>query len=62
LNAGGGNIVLQWSLLFFIVALMAALVGFGGLAATSAGIAKLFFFVFLMLSAASLIASLMRNA
>jgi uncharacterized membrane protein YtjA (UPF0391 family) len=57
----GGNVVLQWSLLFFIVALIAALIAFGGLAA-SAAVAKLFFFVFLTLSAGSLIASLIRSA
>jgi uncharacterized membrane protein YtjA (UPF0391 family) len=54
--------VLQWALLFLVVALIAALLGFGGLAAASAGIAKLVFFVFLMLFAISLIASLLRSA
>jgi uncharacterized membrane protein YtjA (UPF0391 family) len=54
--------MLQWSLLFLIIALIAALIAFGGLAAASAGVAKLFFFTFLTLSAASLIASLIRSA
>jgi uncharacterized membrane protein YtjA (UPF0391 family) len=54
--------VLQWAVLFLVVALIAALLGFGGLAAASAGIAKLVFFVFLMLFAVSLIASLLRIA
>ena len=54
--------MLHWALLFLIVALIAALLGFGGLAAASAGIAKLLFFVFLILFAVSLLASLLRSA
>jgi len=54
--------MLQWALLFLIIALIAALLGFGGVAATSVGAAKLVFFVFIVLFALSLLASLLRRA
>jgi uncharacterized membrane protein YtjA (UPF0391 family) len=41
-----GGIVLRWSLGFFIVALIAAVLGFGGIAATASGIAQCIFYVF----------------
>jgi uncharacterized membrane protein YtjA (UPF0391 family) len=40
--------MLRWALAFLIFALVAALFGFSGLAATSAGIAKTLFFIFLV--------------
>jgi uncharacterized membrane protein YtjA (UPF0391 family) len=40
--------MLKWALLFLIVAVFAGLFGFGGLAATAAGIARTLFFVFLV--------------
>jgi len=46
---------LRWALAFFVLALVAALFGFGGLAATSAGIAKTLFYVFLIVFLVSLI-------
>jgi len=55
-------IMLGWALTFLVVALIAAVFGFGGIAVASAGIAKLLFFVFLVLFAVSLIASLFRTA
>ncbi|MBD3244343.1 MAG: DUF1328 domain-containing protein [Chitinivibrionales bacterium] len=47
--------MLKWALVFFIVSLIAAVFGFGGIAAASAGIAKILFFVFLVLFVASVI-------
>jgi uncharacterized membrane protein YtjA (UPF0391 family) len=44
-----------WAAVFFIIALVAALFGFGGLAAGAVGIAKILFFVFLILAVVSLI-------
>lgn len=41
--------MLGWSILFLVLALIAGLFGFGGLASASAGIAKILFFVFLLL-------------
>ena len=40
--------MLHWSLMFLILALIAAVLGFGGLAGTAIGIAKVLFFVFLV--------------
>lgn len=54
--------MLGWALTFLVVALIAALFGFGGIAVASAGIAKILFFVFLVLFAVSLVASLFRAA
>jgi uncharacterized membrane protein YtjA (UPF0391 family) len=51
--------MLYWALLFFIVALIAAVFGFGGIAAGAAMIAKILFFVFLILFVASLIMGLL---
>ena len=47
--------MLRWALGFFVLALVAALFGFGGLAATSAGIAKTLFYVFLIVFLISLV-------
>lgn len=48
LNFEGGIDMLGWALTFFIVALIAAFLGFGGVATAAAGIAKILFFVFLV--------------
>jgi uncharacterized membrane protein YtjA (UPF0391 family) len=53
--------MLGWALTFFIVALIAAIFGFGGIAVASAEVAKILFVVFLILFAVSLIAGLMRR-
>jgi uncharacterized membrane protein YtjA (UPF0391 family) len=50
--------MLRWALAFFVLALVAALFGFGGLAATSAGIAKALFYIFLIVFLVSLIVGL----
>jgi uncharacterized membrane protein YtjA (UPF0391 family) len=47
--------MLSWALSFFILALIAAVFGFGGIASASAGIAKLLFFLFLILFIVSLV-------
>jgi len=41
--------MLHWSLIFLVIALIAAVLGFGGLAGTAVGIAKILFFVFLII-------------
>jgi uncharacterized membrane protein YtjA (UPF0391 family) len=41
--------MLHWTLVFLVVALIAALLGFGGIAGSAVGIAKILFFVFLVL-------------
>lgn len=47
-------IMLSWAITFLVIALIAAVLGFGGIAGTAVGIAKLLFFVFLILFVVSL--------
>jgi uncharacterized membrane protein YtjA (UPF0391 family) len=47
--------MLSWSITFLIIALIAAALGFGGIAGTAVGIAKILFFVFIVLFLLSLI-------
>jgi len=42
-------IMLRWAVVFFVVAIVAAIFGFGGIAGDAAWIAKILFFVFLVL-------------
>jgi uncharacterized membrane protein YtjA (UPF0391 family) len=42
--------MLHYAIVFFIIAIIAAVLGFGGIAASAAGIAKILFFVFLILA------------
>jgi uncharacterized membrane protein YtjA (UPF0391 family) len=53
--------MLRWALGFFIVALLAAVLGFSGIAVAAAGIAKIIFFVFLILFLVSLVSHLLRR-
>jgi len=53
--------MLHYAVVFFIIALVAALFGFGGIAAGAVGIAKLLFFVFVILAVASLLYGLIRR-
>jgi uncharacterized membrane protein YtjA (UPF0391 family) len=48
--------MLRWALAFLVMALIAAVLGFGGIAGTFAFFAKVLFFVFLVLFVVSLIA------
>jgi len=47
--------MLSWALLFLIVALVAGAFGFGLIASTAAGLAKILFFVFIVLFLIALI-------
>jgi uncharacterized membrane protein YtjA (UPF0391 family) len=49
------DVMLYWTAVFFVIALVAAVLGFGGVASSAAGVAKILFFVFLILGALSLI-------
>ena len=53
--------MLRWALVFFIIALVAALFGFGGIAVAAAGIARILFFIFVVLFLASLIMGLFQR-
>lgn len=47
--------MLRWSMSFIILALVAAVFGFSGIAASAVGIAKILFVIFLLLFVLSLI-------
>lgn len=47
--------MLRWSVIFLIIALIAALLGFGGIAGAAISIAKVIFFIFLTLFVITLI-------
>jgi uncharacterized membrane protein YtjA (UPF0391 family) len=49
------KLMLRWTVIFLIIALIAAVFGFGGIAAGAASIAKVLFFIFLVLFVLSLI-------
>lgn len=52
--------MLSWALTFLVIALIAAALGFGGVAGTATGIAQILFYVFIVLFVISLIAPRLR--
>jgi uncharacterized membrane protein YtjA (UPF0391 family) len=50
--------MLRWALIFFIIALVAAFFGFGGMAGLAADIGKFLFVAFLIVAAIALISGL----
>ena len=54
--------MLYYALVFLIIAIVAALLGFGAISFAAAGIAKILFFVFLVLFLLSLIRGLGARA
>jgi len=55
------HIMLGWALAFFIFAIIAAALGFGGIAGASAGIAQILFFVFLALLVLTFVVRALRG-
>ena len=53
-------IMLSWALTFLVIALIAAVLGFGGVVGTASYIAQILFFVFLVLFIISLIVPRVR--
>ncbi|GMG84250.1 hypothetical protein LNKW23_34650 [Paralimibaculum aggregatum] len=53
--------MLGWALTFFIIAIIAAVFGFGGIAAASAGIAQIIFIIFAALFVVALLANALRG-
>jgi uncharacterized membrane protein YtjA (UPF0391 family) len=47
--------MLYWAAVFFVIALISAIFGFGGIAQASMGVAQILFFIFLILFIISLI-------
>ena len=53
--------MLRWALIFLVVAIVAAIFGFAGIVDAAVGIARVLFFVFLVMFVISGIAGLMRH-
>ncbi|GGB24368.1 hypothetical protein GCM10011505_02080 [Tistrella bauzanensis] len=53
--------LLHWAIVFLIVALVAALLGFGGVAGTAMAGAKILFWVAIVIFVIALVAGLMRR-
>jgi uncharacterized membrane protein YtjA (UPF0391 family) len=53
--------MLHYAVVFFVIALIAAVFGFGGIAASAAGIAQVLFFVFIVLAVGSFLFGLIKR-
>jgi len=53
--------MLYYAIVFFVIALIAAALGFGGIAGAATGIAKVLFFVFVIMAVASFIIGLLKK-
>ncbi len=53
--------MLHYAVVFFVIALISAVLGFGGIAAGAAGIAKILFGVFLVMAIVSFLFGLGRR-
>lgn len=53
--------MLRYAVIFFIIALVAALFGFGGIAAGATEIAKILFFVFLVIAVITFVLNLLQK-
>lgn len=51
--------MIAWAITFLVLALVAAALGFGGIASAFAGIAKILFFIFVAIFIATLVMHLM---
>ncbi|MFN0186746.1 MAG: DUF1328 domain-containing protein [Aquabacterium sp.] len=54
--------MLYYAVVFFVIALVAALFGFGGIAASAVGIGKILFVVFAVLAVATFLFGLIKRA
>jgi uncharacterized membrane protein YtjA (UPF0391 family) len=57
----GISAMLRYALIFLVVALVAGLLGFGGLAGAAVGIAKILFYIFIILFVVGLVMHLVRG-
>ncbi|QHE78251.1 DUF1328 domain-containing protein [Hydrogenophaga sp. PBL-H3] len=53
--------MLHYAVVFFVIALISAVLGFGGLAAGAAGIGKLLFAIFIVMAIVTIVADLVRR-
>lgn len=59
--ANKGGSMLYYSLVFLMIAIVAAVLGFGGIAVAAAGVAKILFYIFLVLFVVSIVMHLARG-
>lgn len=53
--------MLRYAVIFFVIALIAALFGFGGIAAGATEIAKILFFVFLIIAVITFVMDMLKK-
>ncbi|HVR83212.1 MAG TPA: DUF1328 domain-containing protein [Planctomycetota bacterium] len=53
--------MLSWALTFFLIAIVAAVFGFGGISSSAAGVAQVLFFIFLVAFVISLVVDFGRG-
>ena len=53
--------MLRWALIFLVIALIAALFGFGGIAGAATGVAQILFWVFVALLVISVVMNFARQ-
>lgn len=53
--------MLTWSIMFLVIALIAAVFGFGGIASASAGVAQVLFLLFAVLFAVTILLRVIRG-
>lgn len=53
--------MLHYAVVFLVIALIAAVFGFGGIAAGAVGIAKTLFFVFVIMAVVSFVVALVKK-
>ena len=58
----GDLFVLHYSVIFLVIALVAALFGFGGIAAGAVEIAKILFFIFAIIAIVTFVISLVKKS
>lgn len=54
--------MLRWAVIFLLIAIIAAVFGFGGIAAAATDIAKILFFIFLVLFVVALVFGIRPSA
>jgi uncharacterized membrane protein YtjA (UPF0391 family) len=60
-ESGKEPTMLYWALMFLVIALVAAVFGFGGIASTATGMAQILFVIALVLFVVSLFAGFLRR-
>ncbi|MEN9435992.1 MAG: hypothetical protein RIR09_647, partial [Pseudomonadota bacterium] len=54
-------VMLHYAVVFLVIALVAAVFGFGGIAAGAVGIAKILFFVFVVMAVVTFVVGLLKR-